>query len=416
MDRTAALAILKERYSFNKVVQLGWRKTPLFAMLKKDFGGGGEHEKIPVNIAGNQAASATFATAQTLAASTNSKFAAFKADWQDSFGIARVDGKTIRRTRNKEGGWLMALAHEIEAALQTVKMDTERALFRDGTGIIGVGDGAYTAASTSLVLADASQAHCFQLGMEIGATADTASTPRTGTATVTGINRATGTLTSDSNWSAQITSLDNADSLFRAGDYTAADDVKKIHGLESWCPATAPTAGDSHFGVDRSVDVERLAGSRYDGSGVNIDEALINGQSVGSANGALPRVCIINNIDMRDLVNTLGAKKIFPGRGFLPVQGPDGPIGDLGFETIQIQGDTGKIDVLGHPLCPVSVARMFDPDLLVLSAMGEFPGIIDDDDQQSLRVSDANGVEARVGGYPELFTQHPDSIVRIVLP
>jgi len=409
LDMAAAASILKERYVYGRVLELGWRKRPLFAILKKDFGAGGEDEKIPVDVASVQASAADFATGQGLAASKATQFGDFKVTCVESYSFARVKGKAIAATRNNQGAFLKAMGKEIDSGFSTILDDTERALLRDGTGIIGVGDGAYTVASTTLTLAHPTQAHCFQLGMEVGATPDAATNPRAGSATVTGMNRTTGELETDSNWSAQITGLNNSDYLIRHGDYLAANDVLKISGLEAWCPKTAPTAGDSHFGQDRSLDVQRLAGIRYDAKGLNIDEALVNMQSEGSANGANPRVCFLHNYNLRNLVNLLGAKKEY---GFLPVQGPDGPMADIGFETIRVYGDTGPIDVLGHPLVPYDVAWMFDPDELVLLAMGEFPSIIDDDGMQMLRVYNDNSVEARIGGYPQMATNNPGSIVR----
>ena len=41
-------------------------------------------------------------------------------------------------------------------------------------------------------------------------------------------------------------------------------------------PSSAPTAGDSFFSVDRSADSTRLAGIRFDGSSLPLEEALID--------------------------------------------------------------------------------------------------------------------------------------------
>jgi len=411
LDWSATSAMLKERYNFDRILKLGWRKYKFFMILRKDFGAGGDQEKIPVDVASVQARSATFSTAQSLAASLSGTRRAFEVTCQENYSLARVTGKMIAATRNNEVAFLKALEGEIDGAYDSILKDTERDLFRDGHGLLAQ---VASVSTTTLTLANAADAHLFEVGMEVVATTGSGANPRSGSATITAIDRDAGTLESDSNWTSQITGLTANDYLAPQGDFTAANDRKKIYGLEAWCPATAPSAGDSFFGVDRSVDVQRLAGTRYDATtnNENLDEALINAQSEGAMNGALPRICFMSNVNYRKLVNLLGSKKEY---GLVPAQGREGPLADIGFKSVKVYGDEGEIDVLSHPYCPIDVAWMFDPDALVFMGMGEYPAIIDDDGQRVLRVYNDNSVEARIGGYPQLATQNPASIVRIKL-
>lgn len=411
-DITGLTAVMLQRFTHNYVVKLGWRKYPFLGLIKKDTSGGGLGDKYAVRVAGNQSASESFAEAQSQAASKKTNYKAFEITPADSYGVVHVKGKAIAAARAKGLSLVKPVSSEIEDILDTVKTDTERKLFRDGSGIIGQGDGAYTVASTSLVLADASQARCFKLGMTVGFTSAADANPRVGSAVITAIDIETGTLTTGTNWGTQITSLNNSDYLFRYKDFLVADDELNIHGLEGWCPATAPAGGDSFHGVNRSIAPQLLAGTRYDGSAYSIEEALIYGQSAGAAvASANPRICFLAPENMRELISSLGSQKVYTS---VPVMGEKGPVADIGFRALKLVGDQSDISVLAHPYCPINVGWMFDPDLITLASYGPFPGLITRDGNDVLRISNDDGIEARVGGFPEVVAQ-PDAIVRVKL-
>lgn len=415
LDLTAAASILKRRYAgFPEVKALGFMDNPFFAVIPKDTGGAGEGEKIPMRYASVNARSATFANAQTLAGTNASKYTHWLITYQNDYSLARITGKAKRAARNDVGAFIRAMDPEIESAFASIYRSIERDLFGLGDGFLGVGDGAWTVASTTLTLANAAQAHNFEVGMEVGAAANNTSAIRVGTATITGIDRAAGTLTTDSNWSAQITSIANTDSIFPLGDYVSASDRLKLYGLRAWAPDTAPTAGDNHFGVDRSVDVDRLAGIRYDASGgVPLDEALVNSQSIAAQNGAYPNLCWMNDIWFRKLLNLLGSKKEY---GSMAAVNEDGtPLADISFRTVMVHGTKGDIHVMGHPLCPYDRSFLLDLRQVKLLSMGSFPSIIDDDGQQILRVADADSIECRIGGYAQMVTQNAGCIVNVKL-
>jgi hypothetical protein len=409
---TTLAAILKEHYPFQEVRESGYRKNKFTALIQKRTDAGGEQEKIAVDFGANQAGSYTFTNAQTLAAALSSNKRAFEVVTTQKYQIAHLSGKIIRATMGNAHAFIKAVDSEIRGAFAGCARDDERDLFRDGTGFIGE----FASESTvTMTLANAWQAHCIEYGMELGAAADGASAIRSGTTTVTGVNRADGTIVSDATWSTAITSLTAGDKFFRVGDYTAANDLNKIYGLEAWCPATAPTSGDSHFGVDRSVDVERLAGIRYDGSSDTVEEAFINGQSQGSANGALPNVCWASNYNVRRLVNTMTTKVRYDKMAAVGTGGK-AIAGHLGFRTIVIDGDEGEINVIANPLVPYDVAWCVDMSKLYLFSMGVYPDTLaEDDGGNMLRVYNADTYELRVGGYPQMACSDPSSIVRIKL-
>ena len=74
----------------------------------------------------------------------------------------------------------------------------------------------------------------------------------------------------------------------------------------TWIPATAPSAGDAFWGVDRSKDVTRMAGVRFDGSSESIEEALIDGAALVAREGGQPDYCFMNFTSYAALEKSLG--------------------------------------------------------------------------------------------------------------
>jgi len=406
LDWSATDALLKERYSFDAVARLGWRKFPLFMLLKKDFNAGGYGDKVPVEVTVNPARSVTFSSAQSIASAGVTVRRAFEVTCSQEYGIAQISGKMVKATRNNELAFLQAIEAELDSTMDAVLRAAEIKLFRDGYGLLCQ---IASVSSGVITLTNKEDAHLFEVGQMIGATTAYNAAARSGSGTITAVDRDAGTIT----YSGTITGIAANDYLFFLGDFTTSSRVN-ICGLQAWCPASAPTSGDSFFGVDRSIDPQRLAGTRYDATAnsENIDEALVNAQSAGAANGAMPRYCFLNPKWYRRLVNLLGSKKEFE---FLPAQGLNGPLGDIGFQSIKIYGDVSVINVLPHPWCPPNYGFMLDPDQARVIAYGEFPAVLADDNNRILRVYNADAYEVRLGGYPQFVTQRPDSIVSIKL-
>jgi hypothetical protein len=411
LDRAGYLGALKERYPYERVAIQGYKANVLWSIIPKDPNAGGEHAKIPLEISSNQAVSASFASALALAASAGSTLAAFKFDTKDLYGIAQVPRKTIKRSKGNLAAFMEAMQHELDSVMRTLLKKCNVQLYRDGTGFIGQGDGASAVTGKTFKLKYPWMAHCFSLGMTVGAALNAASAIRTGTAKVTGIDFTTGILTTTADdWDDQIALITNADYLFPVGDYTAANDKLALFGLGAWCPAAAPTSGDSFGGLDRSVAPQLLAGTRYTPSGEPLSETLTNAQSAGSSNGANPKICMMNPINHRKLLAELGSKRVYSK---VPVMGEE-PIADLGFSSIVVDGALGPIDVLPDPHCPGDASFMFDPDLLSLKSYDPFPGVFDDEGEGKQMVYNADASQCRFGGYAELLSNQPDSIVRII--
>lgn len=413
---TEAAAILKEHYPWDKVRELGYLQNKFYAMCSKRTDMGGDQEKIPMEVAPLQARSASFSVAQDLAGELASLQRAFEITAVENYALARISGKVIRQTVGKPHAFVRAVDSQLKSAFRSITRDIERDAYRDGTGALGT----YASASTvTATLTNPSEAHNFEYGMEIIAAENAASTPRDSgdSVTLTGIKRQANQLISDQSWS-DIGSITAGDLLFPKGDYAAANDKLKLAGMGAWIPATDPVLGsDSFYGVDRGVDVERLAGTRYDGTADTIEEALVNGQSAGAANSAqAPDYAWMNQYNVRRLINSLGSKKQYEvRRETVQAQGPNGPIGHIGFNALVIDGDEGPIRIMSVPFVPWDVCFMTKMDCWTFFSMGSGPDVLEEDGQMMLRVSNQDAYEIRIGFYGQLVCDDPSSQVRVKL-
>jgi len=254
-------------------------------------------------------------------------------------------------------------------------------------------------------LADIEEVVYYEVGMEIVFAATEAGALRGSgvSVAVVGVNRDTGVVSFAAGGIAALTGVIAGDFMFVDGDQGL-----KITGLDGWLPETAPTAGDSHFGVDRSADASRLAGVRVDGSALPIEEALIKGAARGNREGGRMDVCWISYGKFEDLEKALGSKvQYMVSQAFGRA--------DIGFEGIAIKSNKGTINVIADPFCPGDVAYMLTMKTWKLYSLKKAIRILDLDGNRLLRESDADAVELRIGGYSQLGCNAPGYNVRIKL-
>lgn len=399
LDYSQTSALLKQLFPVGSLAQLGLKDNTFFALTAKDTGAGGTEDKIPMTAAPVQAVSATFGDTQTVAAASSSTVRAFLQTLVRKYSTARITGMMVRASKSDQAAFVRALSFEIEQATRAAIRSLERQLFLDRVGYLGYIDGACSVTAKTITLKYPEMAHRFEVGMLVRAMAGNSGafdqTPRTGSAYITGINRSAGTLTTTAaNWDTSITSLANTDYLFPIGDYVNASDRLCVAGLLAWIPYALPSS-DSFYGVDRSVDRNRLAGTPYDGSSDTVEEALINGQAEISANGGVPTRAFLSYVQMKRLINSLGSKVQY--NTLMSVDNPS-----IGFRGVLIQGDRGPIEVLSSPFPERIYCHMIDPSVWRLRSAGEAIGILDEDGQMIQRVYNSDEYEVRIGGYLNL--------------
>lgn len=371
-----------------------YRDNPLLALMPKMENFGGKNLPIPIIYGNPQGRSATFSTAQSN--KTASKLKDFVLTRDQDYALASIDNETLEASQGDSNAFMEAATTEIDGAVNSASRSLAISMYRSGSGSIGQSLAGYT--STSLTLKNVDDVTNFEVGQElVFSTADGGGSVKSGAVTVNGINRDTGVLTVDA-----MSAIDGGtgvaanDYIFIQGDYDG-----KIKGLLAWLPSTAPTSGDSFFSVDRSSDVTRLAGVRYDGSALPIEEAIIGAIHRVAREGGKPSHCFMNYSKWDELCKALGSK----------VQFIDDIVktGDasVNFRGILVHGPKGPVKVIPDQNCPSDRAFLLQMDVWKLYSLKKAPRILDTDGLKMLRDSSADSVEVRVGYYAQLGCRAP---------
>lgn len=405
VNATTLAALLKTLYVGQRTEVLSYDKSarPFFSMLKKRTDFSGSTMPLPILYDDVAGGTATFSTAQTNIASLKAE--AFDIDVVAMHTPARITTDALLRARDDKGTFLKMIKGEMDSAIRRQSNTIEASLFRSGSGAIGTSSTA-AAATTELTLSSYNDIVNFYPNQVLVAAEDEDSALRSGSLTVEGVNRDTGVITMTGNLSDGIAALASGDKLFQQGNYVAAGDRLLVRGLDAWLPSTAPSGGDSFFGVDRSVDPTRLGGIRYSGSGSSIEDSIVGAANrLGLEGSAKPDVCLLTFDSFRDLVGELGSK----------VQRDAGGMAKAGYNAVEIHGPRGPISCIPSTFCPGDVAYLLTSNTWEMISMLEPVHLFNFDGLKMERVSDADALEIRIQSRIQLGCYNPGANARIDL-
>lgn len=171
---------------------------------------------------------------------------------QPGWGLAN-ESAIVRKQKRRMQAWMKSLSYTV---------------WGDQTGRIARGDGAYSVAGLTAKLKNRNTARRFDKNDVVVFV--NGNTTRPGLLKVAaGPNRETGELTFTSVDGSPITAITDAitgatnnDWIAKAVDRAAITTGKNMLGLFSWAPVKYADAATTFLGVDRTRDVERLAGKR----------------------------------------------------------------------------------------------------------------------------------------------------------
>lgn len=398
LDLTSFASALKAHYTSDKVENMVYQDNPLLALMPKMESFGGKNLPIPIIYGNPQGRSASFATAQSN--KTNSQLKDFVLTRAKDYSLASIDNETLEASKGNANAFMEAATTEIDGAIHSAARSLAIALYGTGSGKIGrIASGQ---ATTTITLTQVEDITNFEKGQTLVVSADDGGgSVRSGSVTVVGVDRDLGTVTADQAWTTAIATAAANDYIFVEGDYDA-----KVKGLLAWLPSTAPSSSDNFFSVNRSHDATRLAGIRFDGSALGIEEALQKAASRAAREGAKPNYCFMSYSKYTELEVALGAK----------VQYVDMKVtAEVGFRGIQINGPRGPIKCVPDQNCPTDRAFMLQLDVWKLYSLGKAPKILDTDGLKMLRDSNADSVEIRVGYYAQLGCRAPGFNVNVKL-
>jgi hypothetical protein len=395
-------ALLKTLYTDQKIENLVYNNRPTLALLKKYEAFGGDSLKIPVVVGNPQNTSPDFATAQALSSTSISK--AFFLTRVKEYGFAEIDTETLEASKGNPNAFIEAFRFELDNAINGVSEALSTMLFKSGWGDIGVIATGGVSGST-ITLSQASDITNWEVNMSVVfASTQSSSALRSATPLlVTGLDRDAGTVT----FSASLASVNAV-----AGDWCFIQGARQnsgsptaiaLSGFESWIPSVAPTS-TLFYGVDRSSDVTRLGGIRYNATGLDISEALIQGAAkVGREGGKLTH--FVMSFD-----NFAAWEKSLTTR----VRITDNQMNpDVGFESIPFTGPTGKIEVYADPKCPSNRIYGLDINSWRLNSLGKAVKILNADGNDGLRSPTADSVQYRVGFKGNLSCNAPGRNINI---
>lgn len=408
------VAALKELYTGDDYMKdLVYKKNPFLALVPKNespSGFAGKYIPVPMEYGNPQGRSATFSNAQNN--QTAPSLASFFVYRVKNYQLVTIENELLEATKDDAGAFVDEAKLNIDGGIRNISNDLALDLFGDGSGARGQLSGI---SSGVITLTDANQIVNFEVGQSLvsysvsGATA----TQSTGAAIgyVIAVNRTAGTLTvsataggsagTPTNWSTSFPYLAVQGDISFASNGLLSANMLKVAGLGAWIPSTAPSSSDSFWGVNRSSDVTRLAGVRFDGSAETIEEALIDGASLVAREGGMPDMCFMNFASYAALEKSLGSKV-----SYVEVKHEEA---EIGFKGIMIHAPYGPITVIPDRNCPAQKAYLLQMSTWKLRSLGKVPHILTYgmEGLEGLRVGSADALEVRIGYYGNLICSAP---------
>jgi hypothetical protein len=396
-------AFMKEIYPDWKLHQLMTRKRAFlkWVPMKGDFDG--DAYVVPVYYEDPQSVYNTLANAVTHAETSQSKKFVISAR-KKLYGEVQIEAEALMASKSKRGAFISARTTEIDGILRQLGKRLHTDLLRAGTGSIGraktITKDNPAAGSSRILLYNKSDVYNFGNGMVLEANnTDNATTPKTNDEVikVIAVNAADGHIfvSEDVIDDLSTTAWADDDFLFPVDQYDST-----ISGVGKWLPLSAPTSGDSHFTVDRSVSVEALAGHRVDDTSRSV---LVNAQELAmrvAEFGGDPETLFLNPRAGLQLQEEAGTKveRLEPG------------MAQLGFDGFRIHSFvTGPINVVFDICVPADRGYLLQRDTWRFAHLGPVPHIIADDGKQSQRKEDGtyDGIAVRARLFGELVCNAP---------
>ncbi len=390
--------LLKTLYTEGNIENLVYKDHPFFALVSKYEDFVGENMKIPVIYGNPLGRSRTFSEAQERSLVTGILPAAFVITRVKDYSITTIENEVLEASKSNKGAFLQAASTAMDGALQSLSNNTAVSIYRTSAGDRGQVDvePSTDTGTFDIQLKQPEEVTNFEVNMVLVIwSAQSGGSQRNSDGSqvnfpVVAVDRDNGILTLEGDYTGSGTIAAN-DYIFVKGDRGLS-----ISGLASWIPLVAPSA-TAFFGVDRTVDVTRLAGIRQDGRGKPIEQALQDLLSRVAREGGSPDYIFMNYKEWNDLNLSLGSK----------VQIVDLAVGKVGFRSLEIQGPKGSVKVIADQDCPAGLAYAISMKTWKLCSLGKAVRPFNADGNSWLRQSDSDGLEMRCISYTQLACSAP---------
>jgi hypothetical protein len=394
-------AAFKKVYGPKRIERMAFTNRPFFkAIAKSDTFEGASYDHT-IMYEDPQGGSATFSQAQAQA-QASSQGARMVISRGREYQALIMDNEEIRASRSDVGSLLRKKTSETDRVIQEMCRRIDIALHNDGSGIVASFTNGNTVNGNTVALDVPALGIRFSVGMWIQFAA---SKPATGQATtlisptayqVTAVNRQSklSTVTFAQPLAAMGVSGTNTQFfMVRAGCGlgfgTNLPTNGGVAGLKAWLPLTVPVAGDNFWGVDRSVDPQRLAGSIYKpAAGEKYEVTFQNASAELELQGSTADVVLMNPYNLNLYSQELGTKV----RYF-----QDNPA-VTGLNTgggMIIRGQSGDLRAIADPQVDPGEFYMLDMSTWRLITLDGVPHLDTSDGLSALRQQQTDGIAMR---------------------
>lgn len=376
----AVEAALKYLYPNGEAPEVINKEYKWHQALKKQTDFKGEWAYIALKNANPQGVGPTVSTAQTNR--TTSVFNRFTLTRNKFFGVARIDGEAAAAAVRTEGALVDLVSSEVNGIAQSVTHDLAVYEYGSGNAILAaVLTGANT---TTLTLAADTNMNNLELGMFVNFVSDTTLSPtvRSGSPYLTAIDRLNKTIT----LSAAVATQVATDYVVRAGMAASAATASVFFGLDKYIEGgTNPSA---IYGLTRNTDPVRLAGQTAAYTSQAMEDAVLDAHAKTTLQGVgTPDTLIANPIRVSQMKRSIGGKIMYD-RNSSDKAG-------IGFSKVMFETESGPVEVLSDPYCPLSSAYLVRKKDWTLWSLNAAPHMAQDDSLKYLRVSDDDSFEVR---------------------
>ena len=189
------------------------------------------------------------------------------------------------------------------------------------------------------------------------------------------------------------------DTIARKGDYTSTGG-NVMDGFFSWIPKTDPSA-TLFNGVDRTVDLNRLSGTRVPCKGMTMEDAAIEGAAEIKFQGGSPDLLVVNTKRQGDLAKSAHSKMWFDSA----ISGEKGTY-KFSVKTMAFMGPDGPIDIVGDPKCPYDYGAFMKRDTIILKSLKDLPHWSTEAGMAQLVPTD-DAIQVRLKGYANWICHRP---------
>ncbi len=410
---SAFFAAYKHIYNANKIQRLAYKNRPFLAALKKKDMFEGDTYNHSVMFEDPQGGSQTFATSIAQKASS-SQGARFVISRGREYQAITMDNEAIQASRSDVGSLLRKKTSETDRIIQEMSRRIDIAAHGNGTGILASFTTVASLTTSTITLDQPALGVRFSVGMFVQFATNN---PSDGTApTLTAGNQSL--QVTSRNVTAKVTTITLSGSLstitglatstqyflVRNGcgiGFGMANPYGGVSGLKAWLPINGPTPGESFWGFDRSVDAQRLAGSRYvAAAGEKYEVTLQNASAELELQCASPSVCLLNPVNMNTYSQELGTK----------VRYMENDPAITGLNTagaMIIRGQSGDIKAMSDPQVDPGTFYMLDMESWWLATLNGVPHLDTSDGLAARREATSDGQEIRWRAWYQLICDAP---------